>query len=61
MKNICTPHKNFRGGRDYDGKNTKEFIGSNTEKTKFFSAGSCFNGKLILPELKRVLQINRRI
>ena len=63
MKNICTPHinftphTNFRGGRDYDDKNTKEFISSYTEKTKFFSSGSGFNGKLILPEfdLKRVL------
>lgn len=64
MKKICTPHINFRGGRDLDDKNTKKFIDSNTEKTeKFFSAGSGFNGKVPLPEfdLKRVLQINRRI
>ena len=56
MKKICTPHINFWGGRDHDGKNTIEFIGSNTEKTKFFSAGSRFNGKPPLPEfyLKRV-------
>ena len=57
MKKIFTPHINFRGGRHHDDKNTKEFIGSNTEKTKVFSVGSGFNGKLPLPEfdLKRVV------
>ena len=57
MKKICTPHINFRGGRDLDDKNTKKFIDRNIEKTKFFSAGSGFNGKVPLPEFdfKRVL------
>ena len=57
MKSSCTPHVNFRGGRDYGDKNTKEFIGSYIEETKFFSSGRGFNGKLIVPEfdLKRVL------
>ena len=57
MKKICTPHINFRGGKDLDDKNTKKFIDRNTEKTKFFSAGSGFNGKVPLPEFdfKRVL------